>query len=201
MLIADFKGQFLSNLAGNHDTLVKATSSNVRITVLGDKHHSNPTVHSEHHHFKEYKVIVGGFVSIASGCQFLLSGNHDWQRTTTFLNPWKDDDSECLLSNGDIVIGSDVWIGMNCTIMSGVTIGHGSVIAAGSVVSKDVPPYYIVGGIPSKVIKKRFSDKIIDELLESKWWQLPDDFLRSHNDVLFSRNIEQFLSIIKNINK
>ena len=85
--------------------------------------------------------------------------------------------------------------------MSGVTIGHGSVIAAGSVVSKDVPPYSIVGGIPSKVIKKRFSDKIIDELLESKWWQLPDDFLRSHNDVLFSRNIEQFLSIIKNINK
>ena len=193
MLIADFKGQFLSNLAGNHDTLVKATSSNVRITVLGDKHHSNPTVHSEHHHFKEYKVIVGGFVSIASGCQFLLSGNHDWQRTTTFLNPWKDDDSECLLSNGDIVIGSDVWIGMNCTIMSGVTIGHGSVIAAGSVVSKDVPPYSIVGGNPAKHIKFRFDEETISKLLKIKWWDWDDKKIKENVNLIFNHNIDEFI--------
>jgi len=200
MLITDFKKNYLVNLAGGN-SLVKATSNNVRITTLGDTHFTNPTIHTEEHHLEEYKVIVGSFVSIASGCKFILSGNHDWKRITTFLNPWDSEDYKSLLSNGDIVIGSDVWIGMDCTIMSGITIGHGVVIAAGSVISKDVPPYSIVGGVPSKIIKKRFDDNIIEELLDSKWWQLPDDFLNSHKDLLFSRNIEGFLSIIKNINK
>lgn len=198
MLITDFKKNYLVSLSGGN-SLVSATSNKVRVTVLGDSHDDNPKIYTEEHHLSKYRVIVGNYVSIATGCKFILSGNHDWQRVTTFLNPWEEHDfKEGILSNGSIVIGNDVWIGMDCTIMSGVKIGHGSVIAAGSVVSKDIPPYSIVGGAPAKVIKKRFDDRTVKELLDSKWWELSDDFLNSNKELLFSRNIEEFLNIIKN---
>ncbi|SOD98317.1 CatB-related O-acetyltransferase [Spirosoma fluviale] len=70
-----------------------------------------------------------------------------------------------------INIGSDVWIGTKSIIMDGVTIGHGAVVAAGAIVTKDIPPYAIVAGVPAKIIKYRFSDSIQNRLLESKWWE------------------------------
>ncbi|MFX3636497.1 MAG: CatB-related O-acetyltransferase [Candidatus Pristimantibacillus sp.] len=73
-------------------------------------------------------------------------------------------------SNGNVVIGNDVWMGLSSTIMSGVKIGDGAVIAAHALVTKDVPPYAIVGGNPAKVIKYRFPQNIIDKLLQMKWW-------------------------------
>lgn len=81
------------------------------------------------------------------------------------------------------IIGNDVWIGAKVVINRGVTIGDGAVIAAGSVVTKDVPPYSIVGGVPAKVIKMRFSDSIISELIELKWWRFEP---QSFNNVDFS---------------
>lgn len=76
------------------------------------------------------------------------------------------------------VIGHDVWIGEKAIIMDGVKIGNGAIVAAGAVVTKDVPPYMIVGGVPAKQIKKRFSDDIIEKLLLSEWWEINDDTLR-----------------------
>ena len=70
-------------------------------------------------------------------------------------------------------IGNDVWIGLNAVIMDGITVGDGAVIAAGAIVTKDVPPYAIVGGVPAKVIRYRFSPEIIAALLELRWWDLP----------------------------
>lgn len=70
-------------------------------------------------------------------------------------------------------IGNDVWIGIRVVIMDGVTIGDGAVIAAGSIVTKDVPPYAIVGGVPAQIIRMRFDEEVITELLDWKWWDLP----------------------------
>lgn len=74
-------------------------------------------------------------------------------------------------------IGNDVWIGQNAIVMGGLNIGDGAIIAAGAVVTKDVPPYAIVGGVPARVIKYRFDEPTIKELLELRWWDLDKEVL------------------------
>ena len=76
-----------------------------------------------------------------------------------------------------IHIGNDVWIGLNAIIKDGINIGDGAIVAAGAVVTHDVPPYAIVGGVPAKIIRYRFSEEIINKLLELQWWDYPADFL------------------------
>lgn len=78
-----------------------------------------------------------------------------------------------------VQIGSDVWIGARAIILGGVKIGHGAIIAAGAVVTKDVPAYSIVGGVPGKIIRYRFEPGLQDKLLNSNWWNMPDDTLRT----------------------
>ena len=76
-----------------------------------------------------------------------------------------------------ITIGNDVWIGLRSIIMDGVSIGDGAIIAAGAIVTKDVPPYAIVGGIPARVIRYRFDDATIEKLLRLKWWDYPKEYI------------------------
>lgn len=137
---------------------------------------------------KEDKLIIGSFNSFALA-EFFLGGNHrtDWITTFPFGHIFLDEFPRGLIhgikghpaSKGDIVIMNDVWIGYGCTVLSGVTIGSGSVLAARSVVTKDVPPYSIVGGNPARVLKYRFNQEMIDLLLKVAWWDEDDSIVNA----------------------
>lgn len=94
----------------------------------------------------------------------------------------------------DAIIGNDVWIGSDVVIKGGVRIGDGAIVAMSSVVTKDVPPYAIVGGSPAHIIRLRFTPEQIKRLIEFKWWDKPDEWLYAHADEF--ENIEVFLNII-----
>ncbi len=125
------------------------------------------------------RLIIGKFSSIACGAKFIFnSANHSLRSLSTYTFPlfydeWgleKENVTEAWDNKGDIIIGNDVWIGYDAVIMAGVTIGDGAIIGTRAVVTKDVPPYTIVGGVPAKEIRKRFDNKTILELLRLKWW-------------------------------
>lgn len=130
-------------------------------------------------------LTIGQFCSISSNVTIFLGGNHrvDWVSTFPFGHIFHDElGSETIpghpSTNGNVVIGNDVWIGHGVTIMSGVNIGDGAVVAANTHVIKDVKPYEIVGGNPSRAIKKRFDRDVIEILLKLKWWDFPLEEIR-----------------------
>ena len=88
--------------------------------------------------------------------------------------------SEAWDKKGDIVIGNDVWIGYEALILAGVTVGDGAIIAGRAVVTKDVPPYTIVGGVPAKPIRKRFDDDTIAALEKLRWWDWDEERIREN---------------------
>jgi hypothetical protein len=94
---------------------------------------------------------------------------------------------------GDTIVGSDVWTMENCLILAGVKLGDGAFVAAGSVVTKDVPPYAIVGGNPAKLIRYRFSEEQIAALLEIRWWDWPEDKVRAAVPYLESEDVDEFI--------
>ena len=96
-------------------------------------------------------------------------------------------------NKGDIIIGNDVWIGYETVILAGVTIGDGAIIGARAVVTKDVPPYTIVGGVPAKPIRKRFPQETIDTLLKIKWWDWSKERIAQHISEIQSGNIEHLI--------
>lgn len=99
------------------------------------------------------------------------------------------------MNNKPVIIGNDVYLGDGVIVMPGVTIGHGSVVAANAVVTKDVEPYTIVGGIPAKPIRDRFPDKVKEQLLETKWWNVKLEVLKS----LPIDNVFNFISAFNDI--
>lgn len=130
------------------------------------------------------KICIGAYSSIARNVQ-IQGHNHNYKRATSssiFKGIFKINDDSDIDNKGDVIIGEDVWIGTNSVILSGVRIGRGSIIAAGSVVTKNIEPYSIVGGVPAKLIKSRFSNATINELEESKWWLWDTDEVLKNGD-------------------
>ncbi|MFK7947231.1 MAG: CatB-related O-acetyltransferase [Saprospiraceae bacterium] len=150
-----------------------------------------------HFDFTGDKLIIGKFCMIASDVTFIMNGaNHLTDAISTypfaiFGADWQNAmDGKTYPYKGDLVIGNDVWIGYKATIMAGVTIGDGAIIAAHSVVTKDVEPYSIVGGNPAKLIKKRFSESTVQQLLESEWWNWELEKITKNVQHLTGRDFE-----------
>lgn len=136
---------------------------------------------------RKSKLIIGPFVSIAQHVTFMLDVEHNAKRISTYpFNAKLFDRGDEATSKGDIVVDPDVWIGFGSTILSGVHIGQGAVIAAGAVVTKDVPPYAIVGGVPAKVIKYRFSSDVIECLKKINYSKISSTDIEKHTDDLYT---------------
>lgn len=148
------------------------------------------------------KLFIGKFCSIGSGATFILAGNQghniSWISTFPFDTNIFPNAKNAFKRKGDTIIGSDVWIGTEAMIMPGVNIGHGAVIASRAVVTKDVPPYTIVGGNPAKEIKKRFSDEEIEHLLNISWWNWNVQTINDALPFINSSNILGLLHFSKN---
>lgn len=198
VIIGDFSrvedSSFDNNVTIQRNSLVYSTSIG-RYTYTGKN-------------FTSWHCQIGAFCSISWNVG-IGGANHDYRKLTThaFLyapqfgllgdnvgyNRFKE---ECN-------IGNDVWVGANAVICRGVNIGNGAVIAAGAVVTKDVPEYSIVGGVPARILKKRFSDDIIFLLKDLNWWDLPENVIRENYELFNqepnSKSISKLRSLIKEI--
>ena len=159
-----------------------------------------------HYPIHQEKLIIGKFCSIACGTKFLFNcANHTLKSLSTYTFPLFYEEWELEKSNittawdnkGDIVIGNDVWIGYEAVIMAGVHIGDGAIIAARAVVTKDVPPYTIVGGTPAKEIRKRFDAEVIEQLLILKWWDWSTDKIHQCLPYIAESKLDELLAMKK----
>lgn len=152
-----------------------------------------------HYPINNDRLIIGKFCSIACGAKFIFNcANHALKSLSTYTFPlffeeWglpKSEVTSAWDNKGDIVIGNDVWIGYDAVIMAGVRIGDGAIIGTRAVVTKDVEPYSIVGGVPAKEIRKRFSPEVIKKLMELQWWNWPLEKIKDAIRNIQSGNID-----------
>ena len=195
---------------GDKETIyLKHVITNPNITVgdftMYNDFVNDPTLFEKNNVLYHYpingdKLQIGKFCSIACGAKFLFnSANHTLSSLSTypfplFFEEWgleKKDVTNAWDNKGDIVIGNDVWIGYEAVILAGVTIGDGAIIGTHAVVTKDVPPYTIVGGVPAKPIKRRFPEETISALLEIQWWNWSEERIKRNIGAIQSGNIEQ----------
>ena len=155
-----------------------------------------------HYPVNQDQLIIGKFCSLACGAKFIFnSANHTLSSLSTypfpiFFEEWGlavNEITKAWDNKGNIVIGNDVWIGYEAVILSGVTIGDGAIIGTRAVVTKDVPPYTIVGGVPAKPIRKRFDSNTMDRLLKVKWWDWSEQQIAQHLSEIQSGNLEAWL--------
>lgn len=153
-----------------------------------------------HYPINHERLAIGKFCSIACGAKFLFnSANHALGSLSTypfpiFFEEWGlpvEDIPRAWDNRGDIVVGSDVWIGYEAVVLAGVTIGDGAVIGARALVTRDVPPYTIVGGVPARPIRKRFDDTVIEALLALRWWDWPEARIAANLEAIQSGRLDR----------
>lgn len=185
--------------ANKNNNVVLKDINNYKNVIVGK--YSYGLVDALFHSKTDEKLYIGDFCSIAPNVLFIVASDHNYNNLSTY--PFKvmiaGEKAEAL-SKGDIIVKDDVWIGANSTILSGITINQGAVVAAGSVVTKDIPPYAIVGGNPAKIIKYRFSEKIIEKLLNVDFSKLSNDIINRNINSLYSEITEENIDeIIKSL--
>ena len=144
------------------------------------------------------KFKIGKYCSIGPNVSIVLGGGHmtHWISTYPF-NTFRNAGLPAPKINTDVVVGNDVWIGFGVTILGGVTIGDGAVLGARALITKDIPPYAIVGGTPAKIIRYRFESDEIEKLLETEWWNLPDEEVDEMVPLLCNSNVDEFVNEVK----
>ena len=155
-----------------------------------------------HYPINQDRLIIGKFCSIACGAKFLFnSANHALRSLSNYTFPlffeeWglnKKNVASAWDNKGDIIIGNGVWIGYEAVIMAGVHIGDGAVIAARAVVTKDVPPYTIVGGTPARKIRMRFEEETIAKLQQIQWWNWPVEKIRRSLPYIMEGTVDRLI--------
>jgi len=175
----------LWKLNNRHNFTSPGKPFNKNIVSVGNYTYGIINVHSSG---DKHLLKIGSFCSISNEVLFLLS-DHNYKLPSTY--PFKTllfNNGPDAIAKGDIIVKDDVWIGYRSIILSGVTIGQGAVVAAGSVVTKDVPPYAIVGGNPAKIIKYRFSDNKIKELLKIDYSKIDKDYIKNNLDYFYKES-------------
>ena len=161
-----------------------------------------------HYPINHERLIIGKFCSIACGVKFLFNcAIHTLKSLSTYTFPlfyedWDFEKSDVITAwdnKGDIVIGNDVWIGYEAVIMAGVHIGNGAIIATRAVVTKDVPPYTIVGGVPARPIRKRFDEEVIQKLETLKWWDWSAEKIQRCLHYIGKGDINGLLQMVDNM--
>ncbi|MBQ0045451.1 MAG: CatB-related O-acetyltransferase [Mycoplasma sp.] len=187
-------------------TYIKPTIKNKKKIIVGDySYYADKDFEKQVTHcypwYKE-KLIIGKFCAIAKGAQFMMNGaNHLVDGASSYpfhiFKNWEHISwpEQKLNIKGDTVIGNDVWIGQDARILPGVKIGDGAIIGAFAVVAKDIPPYSIAVGNPARVVKKRFSDKLIKHLLKIKWWNWPVKKIKANLDIIAHGSEKEILKL------
>jgi virginiamycin A acetyltransferase len=150
-----------------------------------------------HFDFMGDRLIIGRYVAIATGVQFVMNGaNHPMDGFSTYpfdMLGFTDDvdlTDAGRTSRGDTVIGHDVWIGREAVILPGVQIGEGAIVGTRAVVSRDVPPFAVVAGNPARVVRRRFEDATVAALLDVAWWHWPAEAVAAHLDAIRGADLD-----------
>lgn len=182
---------FLKNVVTNPNIIVGD------YTYYDDPEHPEQFERNVLYHFDFIgdKLIIGKFCSIAAGVTFIMNGgNHrtDWFTNypfPVFGHGWEHAMPDAWPNKGDTVIGNDVWIGYGAVIMPGVHVSDGAIVATKAVVTKDVPPYAIVGGNPAQLIRFRFDEEVITRLLQIRWWDWPIETITANLKLICGSDI------------
>lgn len=182
----------------HNDVYLKAPfpdNSLIDIVTVGNL--SSGIVNVNYYKTGDEYLSIGNMCSIATDSKFILGGEHHQNCLSTMIEAMPG------FSKGHIIVDDDVWIGSGATVMSGVHIGQGCIVAAGSLVTKDTPPYSIVGGVPAKVIGMRFPKSIADKLLSIDFKKITKDNLKEHLELLRipldENNVDEIVKKINNL--